>query len=214
MTRGLKQEFVRLRTISQNQANLDTPGFRQTLSGLRQGKMDRWRDDVQGSLKETGRGLDITPREGTFFEVQRGRETYLTTRGDLKRDAQGFLVVGSGERILDESGSTIRVESIEKLGIDEAGNVYSDGDLQTVLRRVTATEVKELGGTLFSPTDNSKITQDDGEILVGTLNSSNADLTRNQTDLVATIHRARVYTQAATLQDSTIERAIREMLGS
>ena len=156
----------------------------------------------------------MAPREGTFFEVERGGETFLTTRGDLRRDLQGYLTVGSGERILDQTGSPIKVESIENVSIDESGNVYSRGKLQTTLRRVIVSDVKELGGTLFSPVDNAKITEDEGEMMVGMLNTSNADLTRNQTDLVATIHRARIYTQAATLQDGTIERAIREMLGT
>lgn len=214
MTNGLKQEFTRLNAISQNQANLDTPGFRQTLTGLRQGKMDLWRDDTEGTVKDTGRDLDIAPAPGTYFEVQQGNQTLLTTRGDLARDQQGFLTVGSGERILDTTGSPIPVASLQSLSIDDNGIVYDGGKPQATIRRVQVSSVKELGGTLFTAADNATIVEDQGQVNLGMLLTSNADLTRNQTDLVATIHRAKIYSQAATLQDSTIDRAIREMLAN
>ena len=214
MTNGVVDEFVRARAVAQNQANLDTPGFKQTLHGVRQGVLDRWRDDTHGPLKETGRGLDVAAPPGVYFEVEKDGQAVLTTRGDLRMDPQGFLTVGSGEKILDRAGNTIKVESLDSTTIDQSGNVYSDRKIVATLNRVRVDEVDQLGGTLFTPKVDTKIAEDTGELSIGSLTASNADLTRNQTDLIATIHRAQIYTQAATLQDGTIDRAIRALLGN
>lgn len=214
MTIGLRDELSRAQLIAQNQANLDTPGFRQTLTGLRQGKMSNWRDDSDGAYKETGRRLDLAPPPGTYFEVERGGKIYLTGRGDLKMDSQGFLVVGSGEKILGDDGQPIKVQNMADISIDETGHLYEKGRNVATIRRVEVSAVQELGGTIFSASEDAKVKESTNPISVGTLRDSNADLTRNQTDLVATIHRAQIFSQAALLQDGTIDRAIRGYLGN
>lgn len=214
MATGLSQEFLRLRSISQNQANLETPGFKQTLAGLRQGTMDQWRDDQEGPVVETSRGLDIRPPSGTYFEIEKNGRTLLTRRGDLRMDDAGYLVVGSGERILNSSGAPIKVSRLDQVSIDGDGQVRDKGKVTDQIRRVRVSAVNELGGTLYSAKGDAKITEDRTPIDIGVLDGSNADLTRNQTDLVATIQRARIFTNAASLQDQTVDRAIRAMLGN
>lgn len=214
MSQGLTGEFTRLRALSQNQANLDTPGFRQTLTGVRQGTVEEWRDDRQEKLKETSRDLDLAPPPGAYFEVGDGTRTFLTTRGDLDRDPEGYLVIGSGQRILDVNGSPIKVPRLEGVTIDEEGEVRYQGTTLATLNRLTADQVVENGGTLYTPADNAKLVADSRPLSVGFLCDSNAEVERNQTDLVSTIHRARVFAQAITLQDATIERAFRGILGN
>lgn len=213
VTTGLSREFMRLDAISGNQANSTTPGFHQTLTGVRQGRLDKWRDTRAGAIELTNRAQDLAPSPGNYFQVQRNGATFLTRRGDLQMDTEGYLTVGSGERLLDDAEQPIRVNNISVTEFTESGDVYVDKKIVATLGRVKVDKVIEKGGTLYTAALDAKREASTDPVMVGAVEGSNSEVARNQTDLMATINRARVYAQAATLQDGTVERALQDILG-
>ena len=213
VTRGLGREFQRLEAISANQANSTTPGFHQTLTGVRQGRLDKWRDDSPGAIELTNRAQDLAPTPGNYFQVQRNGATFLTKRGDLQMDTEGFLIIGSGERLLDSTEQPIRVNNIGLTEFTESGDVYVNKKMVATVGRVKVDKVIERGGTLYTPARDAKTSASTDPVMVGAIEGSNSEVARNQTDLMATIQRARVYAQAATLQDGTIQSALQDILG-
>ncbi|MGE0495016.1 MAG: hypothetical protein AB7S38_37760 [Vulcanimicrobiota bacterium] len=213
VTRRLGEEFWRLDQLANNQANADTPGFQATMSGLRAGKLEQWRDARAGSQTVTERQLDLGLPEGSYLQVKSQGVTFFTRRGDLKMDQDGFLTTGSGEQVLDATGNPIKIEKMDSTRIAEDGSVSVDGKSIGRIPRYTVSAVNEKGGVLFTPAPNADITEDIRPISAGSLERSNVEVADSMAELVATMNRARVFQTTASLQDSTVERALREMTG-
>ena len=213
MTAGLRMQFRRLEYTADNQANSSTPGFRQTLAGLRSGELSSWRDDSEGRLGLTGRGFDIALPEGVYLLVDSPGGKRYTRRGDLKVDPQGFLTLGSGERVLADNESPIRIQDFSQAVLSQDGEVTLKGKSLAKLGRYRVGELVNRGGSLLEPVPGSQVVEADDPIRTGALELSNVEIERNQTDLMETVQRARIYAQAALVQDGTVDRALREILG-
>ncbi|MCA9794115.1 MAG: flagellar hook basal-body protein [Candidatus Eremiobacteraeota bacterium] len=213
VTKRLSQEFWRLDQLANNQANADTPGFQATLSGLRAGNLDQWRDGRAGTQTVTERQLDLGLPEGSYLQVKSQGVTFFTRRGDLKMDNDGYLTTGSGEQVLDASGSPIKIGKMESTRVAEDGGVYVDGKSVARIPRYTVSAMTEKGGVLFTPAPQADIAEDIRPMTVGSLERSNVEVADSMAELVATMNRARVFQNTASLQDSTVERALREMTG-
>lgn len=210
---GLKREFYQLENVANNQANSHTPGFKQTLSGVRDGIFSQWRDDSTGSIENTGRELDLSLPEGHYFQVESGDRVLFTRRADLKRDQEGYLTVGSGERILDANGRPVKVKDLAHTVLGSDGSVIEGGKPVAVLGRFQVSAFTSSGGALLVAHPEATVSPSNVEVRTHTLESSNVDPSLNQTELLATVGRSRIYGQASVIQDSTIDRALREMFG-
>lgn len=213
MSRGLSLEVDRLDLISQNLANTNTPGFRSVLFGQRQEEtLDRWLDGTTPAPQETGRGLDVYPPEGSFFQVQRGAAAALTRRGDLRVDSNSILVVGSGEPILSTAGTPIKIDGTRSMEISPAGEVLQEGKVVATIARVKAERPRESGGSsIFNIPGGAPLAPSTEPIKVGALDSSDVDPQQNAARLTETLARARLLQGFATTQDQTVEQAIRDL---
>jgi flagellar basal body rod protein FlgG len=104
IARSLSADVRALTTVSQNVANLTTPGYRasrraegfsSTLSSV---------DLKDGALVDTGRPADLALQGRGFFTVQQGDRTFLTRGGQFRVDADGNLLDNGGRAVLGESG--------------------------------------------------------------------------------------------------------------
>lgn len=123
--------------VSQNLANLSTPGFRALLSHTETFKVDGHGlksrfdavradggfDDRMGPLISTGRDTDIALREGLWLAVAdgEGQEAY-TRAGELSVNQNGLLVGAGGRPVLGENGP-IAIPPHAKLEIAGDGTV-------------------------------------------------------------------------------------------
>ena len=114
--------------ISHNLANVDTAGFKRHTPLAARGRdfateladrlpsvrYDERLDWTPGNPRETGSGLDVSLRDGTFLRVQdaAGRVFY-TRNGKLQLDHQGRLVTPSGLRFLDQAGKPMQFDDGE-----------------------------------------------------------------------------------------------------
>jgi flagellar basal-body rod protein FlgF len=123
--------------VSQNLANLSTPGFRALLShtetfkieghGLKS-RFDATRadggfDDRMGPLLSTGRETDVALREGLWMAVADGEGNEAYTRaGELSVNQNGLLTTASGRQVLGENGP-IALPPYSKLEIAGDGSI-------------------------------------------------------------------------------------------
>lgn len=205
----LQEQYWCLNHLSHNQANADTPGFRATDTGYRQGSFASWLRQREGSLKTTGGPTDLSLHPGTYLQVQSREATAYTRRGDLRLNANQQLVVGLDDLVLDNAGKPITIHE-GPVGLTSDGTVLAAGKPVAKLGLYRMDEV-EGDGNRFQPKAGTQTVPDDRGIRPGELESGNVDTAEEQANLVALLERARVFGELTRIHDQTQEKAIREL---
>lgn len=130
---GLKANQDWINSISNNVANMQTPGFKKTslgfselvktdsgengaasvVSGSGVKVSDKAIDFSQGDLKMTNRALDLAIEGAGFFEVEMNNgEVGYTRLGRLSVNADGNLVTQNGERLSGDIVIPIEAQSV------------------------------------------------------------------------------------------------------
>lgn len=173
---GALAQSLRMETIANNLANVDTTGFKQDLarfqaryaeeiaSGLAPagdgdvcdlggGVMvsDNTTDFSPGPLKNTGVDTDLAIRGRGFFVVDRGGEQMLTRAGNFQLTSEGTLVSGSGDPVLSEDGTPIVITGPWQFGED--GTIQMpDGVARLALAEPDSLgDLAKVGDNLFRP---------------------------------------------------------------
>lgn len=144
---GLRNHQVRMDTLSNNIANVNTTGFKasttnfqdalnQTLQSGGNGRdpmqvgtgistASIGTDVTQGALENTGRTLDLAIQGTGFFQVSDGTNTYFTRNGTFFVDDLGDVVNSNGLKLQSNGGGDINLGTnpISTLAIDTAGNI-------------------------------------------------------------------------------------------
>lgn len=149
---SLQLDAARIERIAMNIANASTPGYAASwIESMQQaaapaapgsapglgpeaaspaaGALFSFHDTRPGSLKATGRALDLAIAGEGFFELRTDAGTAYTRRGDLSLDARGLLVDAAGHPVLGDGGE-IRLDAPPV--IDALGRVFvrdADGQL-------------------------------------------------------------------------------------
>ena len=179
----------RQEVIANNLANASTDGFKadritgrsfdelfpEALASL---------DLQQGTVRDTGRRLDVALESDGFLVVSTGQGERLTRGGQLSMDAAGLLVDRDGNPVLGLEGAMhVRGELIE---IEPDGTIVVDGARAGRLRveqvANPATLVKE-GIGRFLPTEGT-IPAPDVRIRQGALEDANVDPMTGTVDMI------------------------------
>ena len=107
LTRYLRADVRALGTLSQNVANMTTPGYRaiDRVEGFGAALTPATRiDRHDGALIHTGRPLDLALQGAGFFQVTDGRQSFLTRNGQSVLGADGRAVDADGRALLGDSG--------------------------------------------------------------------------------------------------------------
>ena len=138
------QKFIdqRVQQISNEIANVSTTGFKKEFAAATQtylydgdGFKSRYvpvvtlskQVDLQdGPMQSTGRPLDIAVSGNQLLAVlTENGETAYTRRGDLTIGSDGFLRVGSGERLASDANTPIEIPALTEIKIGPDGTVLS-----------------------------------------------------------------------------------------
>ena len=137
---GQKYVDQRVQQISNEIANVSTAGFKREFAAATQtyrydgdGFKSRYIsvvtptqqvDLTDGPMQSTGRPLDIAVSGNQLFAVLTDSgETAYTRRGDLVLGADGFLRVGSGERLASDANTPISIPGLTEIKIGPDGTV-------------------------------------------------------------------------------------------
>jgi len=178
---GAQAQIARMETISNNLANVNTPGFKQDFlsfqarfaEAVEQGLVPPGGGPVEnigggitpaetvtnfapGTLQETGRREDLAINGRGFFQVRHEGEVLLTRAGNFSLDAGGKLITQTGDEVLSANGEPIIVAPEAEQG---PWNVTPDGaivqgDTRQPLALVAPRSLGDLskvGDNLFSP---------------------------------------------------------------
>src|SRR5690242_9521477 len=122
---GLQGEQAQIDTISNNLANMQTPGFKtsrvsfadvatltpaQVQQGIQSDRVGAGLETLatrpeftEGTLKQTGNPLDLAIEGPGFLEIETAAGDHVFTRaGQLHVDQEGYLATVNGDRLADE----------------------------------------------------------------------------------------------------------------
>ena len=124
---GSLEEQRRLDVISNNIANINSPGFKKDSIHFSDvlGEVT-YTNMAQGPLRDTGNKLDVALSGNGFLSVQTDKGTLYTRAGNLTVNKDKQLVTQDGWPVLGRS-SAIIIQNPQDLRINEDGQVF-DGN--------------------------------------------------------------------------------------
>lgn len=191
-------------------------------------------NENQGSLQITGRNLDFAfTQPNQYFNVamQDGSTAY-TRQGNFYMSPQGdgtnLLVTSDGYPVLSANGTSITFpEGVSEFTMAEAGTLnvnYPDGQViqfDLAVTQITKPQVMEQlnnGAYISLPNNLQELGYAEGDVItelqglnrnevsmqIGTLESSNVDLSKEMTDLIAAQRSYQFNSRAITIADQML----------
>lgn len=190
--------------ISNNLANVNTPGFKQDrliFNDLMTRQVKTYFS--QGNLRETENPLDLAIEGEGFFQVMAPGGTRLTRDGSFKMDANGNLVTSDGYQVLDQGGAPVVINpNGGKPVINEAGQVFQNSEQVGTIGVVKVPDQSALrkeGENLWagengatpatSPADGATVSQ-------GSLEMSNVDTVTSMVNMISAFRGFESYQKA------------------
>jgi flagellar basal-body rod protein FlgF len=164
-----------------------------------------------GSLRSTGRPLDVALDGAGFFLVQSAEGTLLTRKGELQVSAEGVLTV-NGAAILGELG--LMDIGVGVPAIDADGTVRVDGQVLDRLRVVQVTDesaLQYLGNGMFSVAGSAVVSDQQASLRQGFLEESNISPVGEMVQMMEAMRRFESAQRFARGYDQLMEQAIREL---
>lgn len=175
---GAHVQSERLRVLTNNLANADTPGFKRELAvfqaqhaeAIARGEAQpgsgsindigggvRFAETVTdfqpGSVRKTGADTDLAIEGEGFFLVEKDGQELLTRAGNFHFSADGRLLTDQGYAVLSADGQPLGVDPRVPWSVSDSGALQQAGT-QTYLALVKPRSLGDLvkaGSNLFSP---------------------------------------------------------------
>lgn len=235
---GLWVNQFRADVLTNNLANLNTPGFRaadpeavsfpeimvnqtiygSTTPGTATGFMGTGVaaaatvfDLSPGPYQNTGIPTDLAILGEGFFAVQTPQGTLYTRQGNFGVDAEGRLVTQDGYLVLGEDGP-ITVGS-ERFDVAPDGTITSNGKPVGRLLVVdpgNGATLHQIAGTMFQSTLPLQPLAGH-QVRQGTLESSNVDETAAMVDLLTALRAYEASAQAIQAENETLQKATNDV---
>lgn len=229
-------DMQRLDTISNNLANVSTPGFKRDIAVTNsfesvlldaqqnienQNQLSRSVDpntnvvdERQGALKYTGNALDVAIEGDGYFEVKKGGETFLTRQGTFTLDSRGTLVTPSGLAVQGSSGEIRLTTSNPR--IDQQGKIWNGKDMVEQLAMVQLpanVQLKHVGGGLYQSAGGNyrEISGDQVNIRQGYFETSNVKTNSEMVQMIEVMRHFETSQRVVKSYDDLLDTAIRSI---
>ena len=178
--------------LAHNLANVSTDGFKadlfrfELIADAASPVPSTALDLRQGSLRETGRQLDLALQGPGFFVVQTADGERLTRGGALQLDAAGVLVDSEGDPLMAREDFIVITGTDIEVRTD--GTVVVDGTVVGTLRVETvddpATLRKEGASRFVATTGTRPVTSAETQVRHGAVEESNFDVVLGTVELI------------------------------
>jgi len=227
----------RQQAVAHDIANIDTPGFKQILTSLKDfdttyaytqttdnsssspfylGELGlgveaapETTDFSQGELKTTDSPLDFAIEGDGFFIIQTANGVRYTRDGRFSRDASGHLVTVDGNLVLNSSNQPITLPEGE-VNVSTDGTIYIEGTESGTIGLAYFEDITTMtrdGENTFTSTA-TPATTGGGLILQNTLEQSNVDSAKLMTQMIEISRSYQAAQQMVQNQDELLGRTI------
>jgi flagellar basal-body rod protein FlgG len=228
---AMSADMAVLRTLAQNVANAQTPGYQRavpvlhTFAAVSQSVSDTGSTAVGalplagvatdlsgGPLRQTGRSLDLALEGDAYFVVDTGNGEALRRRGDFIVDSQGYLTTGSHETLLGSRGA-LHVGDGE-VKVTPAGEVYVGTQRIDQLRVVSVmakTALKAMGTDLWAVPEEGVTDSPGIGVRQGFLQMSNVEPVNEMVRMMETLRHFEALQRYFRVNDDLMSRAIGDL---
>ena len=230
---GMQNDLLRMNSISQNLANVLTPGYKREVSvntafgshveaatraadgpaGVASVHTQTSVDPSAGTLRYTGNSLDVAIDGEGFFEVMTDRGIAYTRQGSLHADAGGRLATMQGHALMGVGGE-LSVSGVA-VTIERNGDVRQGDRIVGQIKLVRFTNPGALtaaGNGLFS--QGGAVIADVGApamVRAGYQENSNVNSAREMVRLTETVRHFESMQKVVQGYDEVLEKAIRKL---
>ena len=210
---GAHVQNHRLEVLSNNLANINTPGFKSSLA-IVQARNNKAIEDGEvsphsGTLADIGGGAKIQPSQtifdtgpiettgnktdfaihddNSFFVVKRGEEQFLTRAGGFVFNSSGQLTNTNGDQVLGVDGNPIQIDPLRRFEVQSNGIIQQDGRNVTLMlsRPESLGDLARVGDNLFRPLAQTQpVPANERAIINGSLEKSAVNPTTAMMELI------------------------------
>jgi flagellar basal-body rod protein FlgF/flagellar basal-body rod protein FlgG len=239
---GAHVQSERLRVLSNNLANVDTPGFKHEMAVFQARHaeaIERGEDQAgSGSINDIGGGVNLAGTTTSFsqgnlqathietdmaidgdgfFQVEKDGQQFLTRAGNFHVDTTGRLMTRQGHAVLAADGKPIALDPTLPWQLFENGVIDQEGD-QIPLGLVKPQSLGDLakaGENLFSPlAEVSPVPTGERRVLQGFLEQSTVKPALQMMELIETSRAYEANIKMIQNQDHVIGSLLSRMLRS
>jgi flagellar basal-body rod protein FlgG len=210
----------RVEVVSNNVANVSTPGFRRQVSfvdvtaslgagGANLPVISTRLDESSGKLESSGHSLDLAISGEGFFQLQAGEATLYSRNGQFRRLEDGRVANAQGHILQQADGGDLVLDSaaVEIL----ADGTVIDGERPVARIALFLPEsdgaVQSVSGSSFS-IDGAVREVEEPQLRQGMVEGSNVVLGDEMVTMMAALRQAESGARLATLYDELMGRAI------
>ena len=210
---GAHVQNHRLEVLSNNLANINTPGFKPSLA-IVQARHNKAIEDGEvspnsGTLADIGGGAKIQPTktifengpiettgiktdfaihdENSFFVVQRGEEQFFTRAGGFIFNNSGQLTNTNGDQVLSVDGTPVQIDPSRGFEVNNNGVIQQDGrNIPLMLSRPESLgDLARAGDNLFRPlAQTQQVPPNERAVVSGSLEKSAVNPTTAMMELI------------------------------
>lgn len=231
---GMITQSKKIDVLGNNVSNVNTNGYKQngiTLADFGKELATRTDDNTQvgtmplcvvlgkessdlsdGTLKSTGISTDLAVTGTGLFAVEspNGGGVKYTRSGDFSVDAQGYLALPTGERLLSQKGTALHVGG-NNFSISSDGTVaLADGTANKV-NVYTSASTQNIAKRKDGFFDMTGATASTGQIKQGWLEDSNTDVVENMTGLMEASRSFQGCQQAFQVTLQTLDKLVTQI---
>jgi flagellar basal-body rod protein FlgG len=218
----------RLEIISNNIANVSTPGFKvsrpvfnaftgedesgnEMLQNTFVSMYDSYLNFAAAPLLETGSNLDFAIEGEGFFVVSTKDGPMYTRNGKFTINKDKLLVTADGDPVLGKSGE-ITIDGKE-INVENDGSIYVDNTFVDAIKIVDFDDkkyIRNYGKNLFINTKEgtSEIIPENSTIRQGYYEASNVDIMREMIEMIHTVRAYEAYTKIGESLDNVLGQLI------
>ena len=210
---GAHVQNHRLEVLSNNLANINTPGFKPSLA-IVQARHNKAIEDGEispnsGTLADIGGGAKIQPTktifdngpiettgnktdfaihdENSFFVVQRGEEQFFTRAGGFIFNNSGQLTNTNGDQVLSVDGTPVQIDPSRRFEVNNNGVIQQDGrNIPLMLSRPESLgDLARAGDNLFRPlAQTQQVPPNERAVVSGSIEKSAVNPTTAMMELI------------------------------
>ena len=210
---GAHVQNHRLEVLSNNLANINTPGFKPSMA-IVQARHNKAIEDGEvspnsGTLADIGGGAKIQPTktifengpiettgiktdfaihdENSFFVVQRGEEQFFTRAGGFIFNNSGQLTNTNGDQVLSVDGTPVQIDPSRGFEVNNNGVIQQDGrNIPLMLSRPESLgDLARAGDNLFRPlAQTQQVPPNERAVVSGSLEKSAVNPTTAMMELI------------------------------
>lgn len=237
-TSGMLAETTRTDVISNNLANVNTPGYKKDIAVTKDFAstlIERINDgsdtpvigsagvgvivdevkpvQTQGPIRQTGNSLDVAIDGKGYFMVQTPNGIRYTRNGTFTQNAQSELVTQDGYRVLGNNNNPIQLRG-SNVTITEDGTLLANNVAINKLQYVEFANEKQLdkeGYSLYTAPEGVQPQRATGRLRQGSLEMSNVNVISEMVNLISNYRAYEVNAKTVQAHDQLLQKAATEV---